>query len=353
MFTNKFGKCVIIGAVKICKGGIKIARGVNQKLKLLYLYKILNEQTDENVTLNAAELIRELDKYGVSAERKSIYDDIEALRYFGVDVNISSEHGRGYYIGERLFQLSEIKMLIDIIQAAKFISENKSFDLIEKISTMAPVTDRKALKHQIVVANRVKSVNETVYYSIDHLYRGIEEKRQVRFKYYTWDIRKNKLYKNKGQYYYVNPISLMWADEKYYLVAYDDFAAKIKHYRVDKMENVEVCDDYISRPVREFKFNAADYAKKSFNMFGGVVKEVTLCGNSEAIGIIFDRFGRDVFVVPRDDGFYSVTVNVAVSPQFYSWVFGLNDLLRIEGPAEIVEDYCKMCENAISRCKKI
>lgn len=330
---------------------IEMARGANQKLKLLYLYKILNEQTDENVTLNAAELIEELSKYGVSAERKSIYDDIEALRLFGLDVNISSDHGRGYYVGERLFQLSEIKMLIDIIQAAKFISENKSVDLIEKISTLVPVTDRKALKRQIVIANRLKSVNETVYYSIDNLYRAIEEKKQVRFRYYTWDVRKNKLYKNKGQFYYVNPISLMWADEKYYLVAYDDLAAKIKHYRVDKMESVEVCDEYISRSVRSMKFNAADYAKRSFNMFGGEVREVTLRGNSESIGIIYDRFGRDVFVVQRDNDTFSVTVKVAISPQFYSWIFGLSDLLTIEGPSDIVDAYCQMCRKAENNCK--
>ncbi len=330
-----------------------MARGVNQKLKLLYLYKILNEQTDENVTLNAAELIRELSKYGVSAERKSIYDDIEALRLFGLDVNMSPDHGRGYYVGERLFQLSEIKMLVDIIQAAKFISESKSVDLIEKISTLVPVTDRKTLKRQIVVANRVKSANETVYYSIDHLYRGIDEKKQIRFRYYTWDVRKNKLYKNKGQFYYVNPISLMWADEKYYLVAYDDIAGKIKHYRVDKMENVEVCDEYISRAVREMKFNAADYAKRSFNMFGGEVREVTLRGNSESIGIIYDRFGRDVFVVQRDDNTFSVTVKVAVSPQFYSWIFGVSDLLTIEGPSDIVGEYCEMCRKAADACNKI
>jgi len=329
-------------------GGGIIARGINQKLKLLYLYRILNEQTDENSALNATELIAELKKYGVTAERKSIYDDIEALRLFGLDVNISSDHGRGYFVGERLFQLSEIKMLIDIIQAAKFISESKSVQLIEKISTLVPINDRKNLRHQIVVANRVKSLNEAVYYSIDNLYRAIEQKHQVRFKYYTWDIRKNKLYKNRGQYYYVNPISLMWADEKYYLVAYDDFAAKLKHYRVDKMESVEVCDEYISRPVRELKFNAADYAKRSFNMFGGEIKEVTLRGNIDAVGIIFDRFGRDVFVVPREDGAFSVTVKVAVSPQFFSWVFGLGDLLTLEGPADIIEVYCDMCRKAIS-----
>lgn len=337
---------------KIRTEGITIAKGANQKLKLMYLYKILNEKTDENVTLNASQLIAELEKYGVSAERKSIYDDIEALRLFGADVNMSPDHGRGYYIGERHFQVSEIKMLIDIVQAAKFISENKSVELIDKISALAPVTDRKALKHQIVVSNRVKSANETVYYSIDHLYRGIEEKRQVRFKYYTWDVRKNKLYKNKGQYYYVNPIALMWEDEKYYLVAYDDFAAKIKHYRVDKMESVEVCDESFSRPAKELKFNAADYAKRSFNMYGGEVKEVTLYGNADSIGIIFDRFGRDVFIVPRENGYYSVTVKVAVSPQFFSWVFGLSDLLTIEGPSDVLGQFRDMCTRALEINKK-
>ncbi len=330
-----------------------IPKGQNQKLKLLYLYKILNEKTDENVTLNASELIEELKKYGVTAERKSIYDDIEALKLFGADINISGEHGRGYYIGERTFQTSEIKMLIDIVQAAKFISENKSIELIEKISGLAPITDRKALKHQIVVANRVKSVNETVYYSIDHLYRGIEEKRQVKFKYYTWDVRKNKLYKNKGQFYYVNPISLMFADEKYYLIAYDDYAAKIKHYRVDKMENVSVCDERFSRPALNLEFDAADYAKRSFNMFSGSVKEVTLRGNHEAIGIIFDRFGRDVFIVPREDGSFSVTVKVAISPQFYSWIFGVSELITIEGPEEIVAEYCKKCRVSVKKCNEI
>lgn len=294
-----------------------------------------------------------MNRYGITAERKSIYNDIEALRLFGIDVNISNELGRGYFIGERTFQVSEIKMLIDIIQAAKFISEKKSLDLIEKIGSLAPITDRKALKRQIVIAGNIKSANETVYYSIDCLYRGIEEKKQVRFKYYTWDIRKNKLYKNKGQFYYVNPISLIWAEEKYYLVAYDDFSYQIKHYRVDKMENVEVCDEPISKQAQNIKFNAAEYSKKSFNMFSGKVKEVTLRGTTEAIGIIFDRFGRDVFAVPHNDGTFSVTVNVVVSPQFYSWVFGVSDLLSIERPADVVKEYMNMCEKIISKSTEI
>ena len=334
-------------------GEMDIARGQNQKLKLLYLYQIFNEKTDENYTLNASELIDELSKYGVSAERKSIYSDIEALKLFGMDINVGTENGRGYYLGERYFQLSEIKMLIDIIQAARFISENKSIELIEKISKLAPISDRKTLKRQIFIANRVKSVNETVYYSVDHLYRAIAENKKVRFRYYSWDIRKNKLYKNKGQFYYVNPVSMMWADEKYYLIAYDDNAGKIKHYRVDKMESVEICNENVSNDIKRLEFNAADYATRSFSMFGGDVREVRLKGNAESIGIIYDRFGRDVFVVQNPDGSFSVTVKVALSPQFYSWVFGVSDLLMIEGPNDVVESYRDMCKSCVEKCNEI
>ena len=334
-------------------GEMDIARGQNQKLKLLYLYQIFNEKTDENYTLNASELIDELSKYGVSAERKSIYNDIEALKLFGMDINVGTENGRGYYLGERYFQLSEIKMLIDIIQAARFISENKSIELIEKISKLAPISDRKTLKRQIFIANRVKSVNETVYYSVDHLYRAIAENKKVRFRYYSWDIRKNKLYKNKGQFYYVNPVSMMWADEKYYLIAYDDNAGKIKHYRVDKMESVEICNENVSNDIKRLEFNAADYATRSFSMFGGDVREVRLKGNAESIGIIYDRFGRDVFVVQNPDGSFSVTVKVALSPQFYSWVFGVSDLLMIEGPNDVVESYRDMCKSCVEKCNEI
>lgn len=334
-------------------GEMDIARGQNQKLKLLYLYQIFNEKTDENYTLNASELIDELSKYGVSAERKSIYSDIEALKLFGMDINVGSENGRGYYLGERYFQLSEIKMLIDIIQAARFISENKSIELIEKISKLAPISDRKTLKRQIFIANRVKSVNETVYYSVDHLYRAIAENKKVRFRYYSWDIRKNKLYKNKGQFYYVNPVSMMWADEKYYLIAYDDNAGKIKHYRVDKMESVEICNENVLNDIKRLEFNAADYATRSFSMFGGDVREVRLKGNAESIGIIYDRFGKDVFVVQNPDGSFSVTVKIALSPQFYSWVFGVSDLLMIEGPNDVVESYRDMCKSCVEKCNEI
>lgn len=327
-----------------------ISRSSNQKLKILYLYKILFEETDENNSLNASELISKLASYGISAERKSIYDDIEALQMFGVDIICDKGTRGGYYIGDRQFELSEIKMLIDIIQSAKFISESKSLKLIEKISNFSSKWEKSMLKHEIVLAGRAKSPNENVYYNIDSIYKGIIEKKQISFKYYTWDIRKNKLYKNKGELYYVNPISLIWDDEKYYLVAYDDLSSGFKHYRVDKMEKVNVCQEPISRSARELKFDSAEYSSKSFNMFSGKTADVTLKCKIDAVGIIFDRFGRDVFVIPGEDEYCKVSVNVAISPQFYSWIFGLNNLIVIEGPDDVREEYINICKSAIDFC---
>ncbi len=336
--------------VHLLIGVILISRSSNQKLKILYLYKILFEETDESHPLNASELISKLASYGVSAERKSIYDDIEALQLFGVDIISEKGTRGGYYIGERQFEVSEIKMLTDIIQSAKFISENKSMKLIEKFSSLTSIWERSKLKHEIILAGRAKSPNENVYYNIDSIYRGISEKKQISFKYYTWDVRKNKLYRNKGNLYFVNPISLIWDDEKYYLVAYDDFSGKLKHYRVDKMESVSLCQEAISRPARELNFDSAEYSNKNFNMFSGETDEVTLKCKIDAVGIIFDRFGRDVFIVPKEDGYCTVTVKVAISPQFYSWIFGLNNLIVIEGPDAVREEYINVCKSAIEFC---
>ncbi len=320
-------------------------RSANQKLKILYIYKILFEMTDENVSLNASQIITELERYGISAERKSIYDDIEALRLFGVDIN--TNEGKGYYIGERLFELSEIKMLIDVIQAAKFMSGKKTSVLSEKLRSLAPISDRRALMRQIVTDNSIKTSNESVYYSIDSIHRAIDEKKKLRFRYHSYDIRKNKIYKNKGQYYFVNPISLIWSDEKYYLVAYDDIAAIIKHYRVDKMESVTECAEEISREVLEIKFDAAQYTKANFHMYSGNIVEVTLQGKEHSIGLIFDKFGKDVFVIPGNDGTFRVSVKVTDTMQFYSWLFGISDVISLVSPKCCVEKYRKLLKNSI------
>lgn len=299
--------------------------------------------------MSAADLIRELSYYDVTAERKSIYADLEALRSLGYDVCGGDDSIRGNYLGERYFQLSEVKMLIDVIQAANFISEKKSLELIEKLGHFVSEHDRKSLRRQIVLANRIKSSNESVYYSIDNIHRAIDERKKVRFKYYNIDIQKKKVYRNNGEYYIVNPIALMWDDEKYYLVAFDDKDDKLKNYRVDKMDSVAVFDEKMSVGASKVHFDAAECSRQSFNMFSGDIREVTLTASNNASSIIYDRFGTDVFVIPNDDETFNITVNVAVSPQFYSWIFGVSEFVRIKAPADVVSEYSKMCERVLKQ----
>ena len=311
--------------------------------------KILYEKSNEEHRLTSSQIISELSNYGISAERKSIYSDLESLRMFGFDISSQEDNIRGNYLGERYFQLSEVKMLIDVIQAADFISEKKSLELIEKLGRFVSEHDRKVLKRQIVLANRVKSSNETIYYSIDSIYKAIYEKKTVRFKYYNLDVHKNKIFRNNGEFYYVNPIALVWDDERYYLVAFDDKDEKLKHYRVDKMESVVACDKDISELSQNVYFDAAQCSKQSFNMFSGDVVSVTLKVDNKASSIIYDKFGTDVFVIPNEDNTFNITVDVAVSPQFYSWIFGVCEYVSIVAPKSVVKDYHDMALKVAER----
>lgn len=243
-------------------------------------------------------------------------------------------------------------MLIDVIQAADFISKKKSLELIEKLGGFVCEHDRRVLKRQVVLANRTKSSNEKIYYSIDSIHRAIYEKKMIRFKYYNLDVNKRKIFRNNGEFYIVNPVALVWDDERYYLVAFDDKDEKLKHYRVDKMENVDVCNQNISDKADGIHFDAAECSRQSFNMFSGDVIEVKLRVDNKASSIIFDKFGTDIFVIPNDDGTFCVSVNVAVSPQFYSWIFGVSEYVSILSPECVVNEYHDMAMSVARKHEK-
>lgn len=295
--------------------------------------------------MNASELIEELKRYDISAERKSIYDDIASLESFDVEIIKTKGSEGGYFIGTRQFETSEIKMLLDVIQASSFIPDNKSRALIDKLSAFAPVSARKQLRHQVFVDNRVKSDNKKVYYNIDALYQCIEQKTKAKFRYFSLDIEKNKKYHNGGSFYSVNPLALMWSDDRYYLVTFDDETKKTRHFRVDKMESVSLSDEPISESARAYlaSFDAAEYAKRNFFMFAGEEREVTLRGSVDNVGLVYDRFGTGVFIVPDGKEHFTVSVRVALSPQFFSWIFGLEGMLKIVSPDDVVERYRNMC----------
>lgn len=308
-----------------------------QKLKLLYLAQYLLRYTDEQNTVTIAELIAYLALQDISAERKSLYDDLETLRLFGLDIQQSRE-GRtvGYFIGERMFQLPELKLLVDSVQSSRFITSRKSMELIGKLEMLASEQEAKQLHRQVIVRGRIKTMNESIYYNIDAIQAAMEEDRSISFQYYEWNRERKRVFRHDGKRYAVSPWALMWDDENYYMPAYDHEAGFIKHFRVDKMSGIRTGETARQGKEAFEKLDLAAYSNAHFGMFSGEEEPVRLCFENELAGPVIDRFGADIALVPRDEGHFSVTVNAAVNVQFFGWLCGFGDRVRILSPESAV-----------------
>ena len=337
-----------------------MAKNEKQKLKLLYLYRILQEQTDEYHRLNAEQLISALDDYGITAERKSIYDDILTLQEFGIDIVSQKGRNGGYYIASRTFELAELKLLVDAIQASRFITARKSNELIGKLSAMTSQSVAKTLQRQVYVAGRVKTRNEEVYYNIDQIHRAILQNKKIHFQYFEWKLdfsapeKVVKQYRHGGKRYSISPWALTWEDENYYMVGFDSEANCIKHYRVDKME--QICKTQMARDGKEHfeQVDIASYTRKFFGMFRGEEKNVRLRCQNKFIGVIRDRFGTDLFFMPDTElpGYFRVTVPVVVSPQFFGWIAGLGGSVVILEPEEVCLQFQKQMKAVLKGVSK-
>lgn len=309
----------------------------NQKLKILYLMRTLMENTDENHPMSVAEMIEYLANNDILAERKSVYDDLEVLRHFGLDIVQTKSKTTGYYIGSRDFELAELKLLVDSVQSSKFITQKKTLSLIKKIEALTSRHEAQFLQRQVYVQNRVKSMNESVYYNVDELSTAIAADRQIRFQYFEYTVSKQRRLKRDGGYYNISPYALMWDNENYYLLGYDHEAARLKHFRVDKMSEISVSED---RRVGQQSFDAVDmssYTKRVFGMFSGEKQKVKLRFSSHLAGAVIDRFGKDIMLVPDGDDHFTFTVTVEISPQFIAWVFGFGDCAEILSPDSVRE----------------
>lgn len=315
-----------------------MARGMNQKLKLLYLLDILNMYTDDTHPITMQEIVQRLSEYGVNAERKSLYTDLEELRRYGADI-IGEKDGQGfhYYIGNREFELAELKLLVDAVQSSRFITKRKSSELIQKLSGLTSKYHADDLKHQVYVAGRVKTMNESIYYNVDLIHSAISDNVKVRFLYYAWDEHKKQVVKRNGAFYSVSPWGLAWNEENYYLIGFDDETESIRYFRVDKMKQLAHMEE--QRVGRE-QFESVDmaaYSKKRFGMFDGEETEVELLCENYMAGVLIDRFGENTPFLKRDDGHFLAIVSVAVSIQFLGWVMALGDGVKIIGPEWVVE----------------
>ncbi len=316
-----------------------MAKSSNQKGKILYLMQILLKDTDESHALSMNEIIARLADRGIQAERKSIYSDIESLRAFGMDI-IGEQRDKTYvyYVGSRQFELAELKLLVDSVQSAKFITTKKSNQLIKKIEALASRYEAGQLQRQVYVAERIKTMNESIYYNVDALQEALAGNRQVRFQYFQWNVHKEMELRRDGAYYQVSPWALSWNDENYYLIAYDSEEDLIKHFRVDKMLHIESLPQKREGRAAFQEFDMAVYARKLFGMYSGREENVKLLCENHFSGAIVDRFGKDVPMRVADEGHFIATVKVAVSQQFLHWVMALGDGVKIVGPEDVVQE---------------
>jgi len=343
---QKIGGIVMSEEEKTVKG-----RGPRskQKLKILYLARILMENTDANHDITLQEIIDKLDANGVTAERKSLYDDIAQLDDFGIKIE-KVQYGKTFHykVINRDFELAELKLLVDSVQSAKFITEKKSNDLIKKIEHLASKHEGTQLQRQVFVSGRVKAMNNDILENVDAIHNAIGSNLKISFQYFQWNVKKEEELRKNGERYVISPWGLSWDDENYYLVGYDKEADMIKHYRVDKMLKIKV--ESGKREGRQ-KFRQLDmgaYAKKMFNMFDGEEESVTIECTNNLAGVMIDRFGKDVLMMKVDEEHFKVYVKVVVSNHFIHWVMSLGDGAKILGPDEVVEQV----NNEITRLQK-
>lgn len=326
-----------------------MAKSAGQKKKLLVLAKLFMEYTDDEHGLSTGRILSELSARGIAAERKSIYDDVDTLRSCGMDIVLRRADEWEYFLASREFQLPELKLLVDAVQSSRFITSKKSGELIHKLEQLASRYEAGALQRQVYVTGRIKTMNESIYYNIDKLHAAIGANRQISFCYFSWTVQKKKQLRREGARYRVSPYALIWDDEYYYLVAYEEQNQMLRHYRVDKMQSIRVEEEKRTGQEAYKRFDPALYSRGMFGMFGGEESQVTLRFAAGLVGVVLDRFGTDVVLTPQGEDTFTFSVKVAVSPQFFGWIFGFGKDARIVAPAAVVDCFAAYAAETLAQ----
>lgn len=315
-------------------------KSAHQRLKILYLYKILLEKTDEQHYITMPEIISQLNQYGIAAQRKALYDDLDALKAYGLDIVTIKGNTSGYYVASREFELPELKLLADAVSSSRFLTEKKSSELLKKIESLSSVHEAKQIQRQVYVTNRVKAMNERIYVNVDVIHRAIADGKKIKFKYFDYDLQKKKRYREGTRV--CSPYALAWDDERYYMIAFYDKRDCISNFRIDRMENVEILEDKAKD--KPEKFIVADYMNSSFSMFSGETQDVKLRFDNQLINAVIDRFGKNITIVADGDSHFTVRVKVkAEHPEpFFGWLFQFGTMAEIVEPCELKERYIAM-----------
>ena len=319
----------------------------NQKLKIFYILDYLERNSHEQQPIRAGELIAMLERqHNISCDRKTVYSDIAALQDYGIDiVSVPGKNG-GYYVASRNFELPELKLLIDAVQSSRYLTEKKSRELIEKLCNQCNEHDASLMKRNVLVSGRVKSMNETIYYSVDAIQEAIAQNRQICFRYFDWDLGPQRRYREKE--YLASPYGLCQDHENCYLLAYSQRHG-ITSYRVDRMTDISLSEQSrIPCPELTGK-NLTEHANRLFQMYSGDTTQVKLRFHRSLINVVIDRFGKDTMLIPDGQEYFNFTVPVAVSPMFLSWVIGFGDKAKILYPQNVAEQCAALCREAMAQ----
>jgi predicted DNA-binding transcriptional regulator YafY len=316
--------------------GATMPNAPNQKLKQLYLMKILLEQTDEEHPMSVKDLIGQLSLYGIAAERKSLYADIERLTDFGINVESQKTNTVGYYVTDRQFELAELKLMVDAVQSSRFISAKKSAGLIKKIAALGSVHQAKQLNRHVFVDGQPKTINENVLYNVDAIHTAINDNKKISYKYFDYTAKKRRVYRKSGELYIQTPVALCWKDDSYYLIAYSAKHDGFAHYRVDRMNNVSVLDEPRDNIGREH-FDVAEYTKKIFGMYSGEIVKAKLSFDPTLINVVFFFFGRNIHIQEEPEGWVTFSAEVFASPVFLGWLLQFGSRVKIKEPDNLID----------------
>lgn len=318
----------------------------NKKLKLLYLADFLRQHTDEQHPKTVQDMITHLAAYDISAERKSIYDDLHLLELYGMDIQTVKAKNFGYFLGERDFQLPELKMLIDVVQASPFLTQSKSMELITKLEQLTSRYGAKQLRRQVYVMNRVRTPNEALYYAVDGIHTAISENKKISFRYFDYAVDGTKRYRRGGESYVANPVALC-VDRHYYLVAYDTQLQNYRHYRVDRISHLNVLEE--TRDPLPRDFDLGEYTKTIFSMYNGETTAIRLQFEEKLLNVMRDRFGSSAHMHTAGEGLVEVSAQVELGPTFYGWLFQFGTQAKLLAPQAAVEDYKTWCRDTLAQ----
>ena len=318
------------------------------KVKLIKIWEILSQETDENHPISTPELLAKLADMGIECDRRTLYADIKALNACGYEILCLRSSSNEYYVEDRTFSLPELRIMMDAVQAASFITKKKTGEFVDKIASLAGSRRGELLKKNIVAFNTKKTDNEKIYYNVDTINAAIAQKKKVRFVYFDFNAQRERVYRKDGKFYYINAFATVMDNGNYYLVGYDDFHRSMLHFRVDRMEQVTV-SRHVANEFPELKaFDIQQHKKALFGMYAGEEKEVSLRADKSLIDVLFDFFGSDTNVFEVGENTIGCNVHVQLSPQFFGWCCSFGDKLKIDSPDFVVEEFKKYLENLAS-----